>query len=91
MTLLAEAPGQDVSLPKLRSMFASRACRSATMIGTHLEVPKMRALVRQLATLNQPWNCPHGRPTLRHLLDLSRMADLRGDGDAAGEGGGGVL
>jgi len=38
VTLLAEAPGQHVRLPKLRSMFASRACRSAVMIGTALEL-----------------------------------------------------
>ena len=40
------------------------------MIGTALDAPKMRALVAQLADLDQPWNCPHGRPTLRHLADL---------------------
>ena len=70
-----EAPGAQVRLPKLRSMFAMRACRSATMIGTHLDLPKMRQLTRQLATLDQPWNCPHGRPTLRHLVDLKQLAN----------------
>ena len=25
----------------------------------------------QLARLEQPWNCPHGRPTMRHLGSLS--------------------
>ena len=70
VTLLAEAPGTPCRLPKLRSMFAMRACRSAVMIGTALDAPKMRALVAQLADLDQPWNCPHGRPTLRHLADL---------------------
>lgn len=74
VTLLAEAPGTHCTLPKLRAMFASRACRSATMIGTALDTPKMRTLVRQLSTLSQPWNCPHGRPTLRHLVDLAKLA-----------------
>jgi len=23
-----------------------------------------------LATMDMPWNCPHGRPTMRHLIDL---------------------
>ena len=77
-------------LPKLRSMFAMRACRSAVMIGTALDQPKMTSLVRQAATLEQPWNCPHGRPTLRHLVDLTlarsrrpRPPSLRGADDAA--------
>ncbi len=74
VTLLAEAPGSMCKLPKLRSMFAMRACRSAVMIGTALDQPKMTSLVRQLATLEQPWNCPHGRPTLRHLVDLKKLA-----------------
>ena len=30
-------------------------------------------LLRQLASLDQPWNCPHGRPTLRHLVDLEQL------------------
>ena len=51
VTLLAEAPGTPCRLPKLRSMFAMRACRSAVMIGTALDAPKMRALVAQLADL----------------------------------------
>ena len=44
------------------------------MIGTALETAKMRQLVSQLASLEQPWNCPHGRPTLRHLVDLTALA-----------------
>lgn len=23
-----------------------------------------------MGTMDQPWNCPHGRPTMRHLVDL---------------------
>jgi len=74
VTLLAEVPGQHVALPKLRAVFAMRACRSAVMIGTALEPTKMRTVVSQLARLDQPWNCPHGRPTLRHLVSLDALA-----------------
>jgi len=42
-----------VRLPKLRDMFASRACRSAVMIGTALERHKMKTIVEHLSDLDQ--------------------------------------
>ena len=62
-----------IKLPRLNAMFASRACRSAVMIGTALEHYMMRKIVHQMAALEDPWCCPHGRPTLRHLVDLSSL------------------
>ena len=62
-----------VRLPKLRAMFASRACRMSIMIGRALTKAQMRKVVKNLAGIEQPWNCPHGRPTMRHLLDLSAL------------------
>lgn len=52
---------------KIRSMFASRACRSSVMIGSSLSHKEMKRVVSQLGQIEKPWNCPHGRPTLRHL------------------------
>ncbi|EQC27813.1 hypothetical protein SDRG_14397 [Saprolegnia diclina VS20] len=74
-SLLMEAPhqAQTLRLPKVTSMFASRACRSAVMIGTALHKEEMLKIVTQLAVLDQPWNCPHGRPTMRHLVDLNSL------------------
>ena len=43
------------------------------MIGTALDLPKCKKIVKQLGTLQQPWNCPHGRPTIRHLIDLDEL------------------
>ncbi len=31
---------------------------------------QMRVLVDHMAGMDQPWNCPHGRPTMRHLHPL---------------------
>ena len=56
--------------PRVRAMFASRACRKSVMIGTALQKPQMTKIVRKLATLEHPWTCPHGRPTMRHLCSL---------------------
>lgn len=55
---------------RVRAMFAMRACRSSVMIGKSLSKPQMRKLVRNMGTIEKPWNCPHGRPTMRHLCGL---------------------
>ena len=58
---------------KVRAMFASRACRSSVMVGDDLSTKDMYKLVRQLSNLQHPWNCPHGRPTMRHLINLTSL------------------
>lgn len=30
-------------------------------------------VVRHMGTMDQPWNCPHGRPTMRHLSDMTAI------------------
>ncbi|KAI0764134.1 hypothetical protein BC629DRAFT_1583879 [Irpex lacteus] len=60
--LLRDSPrGQVVRCSKARSMFAMRACRKSIMVGMPLQHKQMTS----------PWNCPHGRPTMRHLADIS--------------------
>lgn len=55
---------------KVRRMFAMRACRSSVMVGKALSRAQMERLVRHMSAIDKPWNCPHGRPTMRHLLGL---------------------
>lgn len=74
--LLTESPGVMVRLPKVTAMFASRACRSSVMIGTSLTHSKMSTIVDHMADLNAPWSCPHGRPTMRHLVELKGFRRL---------------
>ena len=57
-------------LPKAVAMFANRACRGSVMIGTALSKKEMETIVKRLASVDHPWNCPHGRPTLKHVKDL---------------------
>ncbi|CAI5717986.1 unnamed protein product [Peronospora effusa] len=80
-SLLMDAPlnSSTIRLPKVMAMFASRACRSSIMIGTALHKEEMQKIVRNLSGLDQPWNCPHGRPTLRHLVDLLHLAESNGN------------
>ena len=70
MERTSEKERESATLPKVHDMYASRACRSSIMIGTPLTAGRMVQVVRNLSTLEQPWNCPHGRPTLAHCTDL---------------------
>ena len=70
-------PFNPIRLPKLAAMFASRACRSAIMIGTALNQNQMKSIVTNLEIIEQPWNCPHGRPTMRHLVDFKQIYQKR--------------
>ncbi|KAF5376466.1 hypothetical protein D9615_008594 [Tricholomella constricta] len=70
--LMRDRPtGQMVRCSKARAMFAMRACRKSVMVGMPLNRQQMSLVVRHMGTMDQPWNCPHGRPTMRHLLDLA--------------------
>ncbi|EGD81834.1 Pms2 protein [Salpingoeca rosetta] len=69
--MLRDQPGVFCRPSRIRGMFASRACRSSIMIGKALTRPEMRAILQHMGTMEQPWNCPHGRPTMRHLCDIS--------------------
>ncbi|KAI1321801.1 hypothetical protein EDD11_000077 [Mortierella claussenii] len=62
-----------VRCSKVRNLFASRACRRSVMIGHVLNHSQMKRIVRHMGEIDQPWNCPHGRPTMRHLLDLMEL------------------
>ncbi|EIW72799.1 hypothetical protein TREMEDRAFT_25119, partial [Tremella mesenterica DSM 1558] len=81
--LLSEGGGPKSRCSKARAMFAMRACRKSVMIGKALTKAQMTTLLRNMGTIDQPWNCPHGRPTMRHLVNLeqhkSRMGSSRID------------
>lgn len=59
-----------VRCKKVDLMIAMRACRLSIMVGQVLNQSTMKTVVSHLAELDRPWNCPHGRPTMRHLADL---------------------
>ncbi|XP_022091474.1 mismatch repair endonuclease PMS2-like [Acanthaster planci] len=73
--MLSDSPGVMCRPSRVRQMFASRACRKSIMIGTALDKREMRKLVNHMAEIEQPWNCPHGRPTMRHLFNLDMLPD----------------
>lgn len=77
---------RGIRCSKARSMFASRACRKSVMIGTALNKARMEAILKNMGTIEQPWNCPHGRPTMRHLACLKTISEQR-KGDRGDEEG----
>ncbi|KAF8426910.1 hypothetical protein EV426DRAFT_425318 [Tirmania nivea] len=64
---------------KVRKTFAMRACRSSVMVGKALTIEQMKKVVRHMGKLDKPWNCPHGRPTMRHLCDLGQVQSWNED------------
>ena len=73
--LIQEMTDQPIILPickRMRAYFASRACRTAVMIGDALSLMEMKKIIGNMESVKQPWNCPHGRPTIRFLLKFSR-------------------
>ena len=84
--LLGEWPSGSASstVPrpsKVRKMFAMRACRSSIMIGRTLSRRQMSGVLANMGTIDKPWNCPHGRPTMRHLTSLNVLETWKeGDG-----------
>ncbi|ELQ74651.1 DNA mismatch repair protein - MLH2/PMS1/Pms2 family [Trachipleistophora hominis] len=54
----------------LTNKIASKACRMSIMIGDKLNLCTMNRIIYNLSELDNPWNCPHGRPTFRVLYKL---------------------
>lgn len=66
---------------KVQKLLASRACRSSVMIGKTLKTARMREIVRHMGSMDKPWSCPHGRPTMRHLFGMESWSGWsEGDG-----------
>jgi len=57
------APGNTLN----EKLIASYACRSAIKAGQRLSVDEMKLLADQLFAVDNPYSCPHGRPTIYRL------------------------
>lgn len=57
---IAKRGGED----QLKAAAASAACRSAVMSGDRLKPEEMQALFARLMHTENPFSCPHGRPTM---------------------------
>ena len=66
-----EGPGDTARLRErvLGSVAASQACRGAIKIHRPLSGAEMEQLVSQLLACDDPYTCPHGRPTILEMRD----------------------
>lgn len=77
LDLISNNPyNKAVKLSKIRNILAMKACRKSIMIGKPLNVGVMEQVVKNLSHLNKPWNCPHGRPTMRHLIETKWQSSV---------------
>ena len=52
------------SIRVIEEKIASMSCKAAVKGNNKLSVPEAEALIDELLTLDNPYNCPHGRPTI---------------------------
>jgi DNA mismatch repair protein MutL len=45
-------------------ILARTACRSSIKAGYEMTTPQIKKLIEDLKTINEPFYCPHGRPTM---------------------------
>jgi DNA mismatch repair protein MutL len=66
------APDMDV---KRDEFLAMMACHGAIRANRGLNEKEMRALLGQMDACDNPWHCPHGRPTTIHwsLRDIEKL------------------
>ncbi len=56
-----------VEKDRVKAVAKSFACHGAIKAGERLNMEEMQGLVKQLFTTDEPYSCPHGRPTVIKL------------------------
>lgn len=68
--LLAECEqglGKSDSREVIGHRIATMACKAAVKGSSRMSVPEVQSLIRELLTLDNPYQCPHGRPTILRM------------------------
>ena len=63
---MCEVPGKG-SFQVIEEKIASMSCKAAVKGGNRLSLSEINALIDELLTLDNPYNCPHGRPTIKAM------------------------
>lgn len=59
--------GADASVPEAERIAAASACKGAIKFGDKISQAEARNLFHTLFTMDDPFHCPHGRPTIIEL------------------------
>ncbi|XP_042300361.1 mismatch repair endonuclease PMS2-like [Sceloporus undulatus] len=70
----SDGPGVKRRPSRVRQRFASGACRKSVMVGRALNAHEMKKVIVHMGETEHPWNCPHGRPTMRHRANLDLIS-----------------
>ena len=60
---LSEFHGRETP-EMITEKIASMSCKAAVKGNQKLSMPEIEALLNELLTLDNPYHCPHGRPTI---------------------------
>jgi len=73
--LASITPDMDYRDENRRKQIMSRSCKSAVKARDHITLEEAKALMQDLSKCDNPFTCPHGRPTLikLSLYDIERM------------------
>ena len=61
--------GSYASVTSIHDRIATMSCKAAVKGNTLLSVREAEELIEELLTLDNPYNCPHGRPTIIKLSE----------------------
>ncbi len=56
--------GGNIGSELLKDKIASMSCKAAIKGGDEISYPEMKALIEEMFMLDNPYACPHGRPTI---------------------------
>ena len=67
---------KNFSLEKFNDNLAKMvSCKMSIKANTYIDKPSMESLINDLRKCNNPYNCPHGRPSIIHFskYELEKM------------------
>jgi len=75
--MLADNEGHMMRPSRVRSMFASRACRRSIMIGDELNMSQMQTVVTHMGEIDQPWvSYCHFQAQCMIVIENSRIVHM---------------
>lgn len=73
MSIMIGTPLSRRQMTSVRRLLDGEALCSLCLLvrSTDSVVAAISQVVQHMGTMDQPWHCPHGRPTMRHLSDIA--------------------